>query len=291
MHRLATVLSIALFATLAMLMARAARPAFAGHNGKIAFTKAGEIWTMNADGSNPTQLTNTGGGNRSPRWSPDGTRIAFASGRDGDLEIFVMNADGSDQRQLTFNTDPGDKFPSWTADGKQIVYDKHFDFIYAINADGSGGERKIADGAVPATAPRGDRIAFTPPNTGLVTMRIDGTSRHQLTTFDQDFNASWAPSGNDLVFGRGVSEVDNDLYVVGDNGASLTRLTNTPERVEFGPVWSPDGTTIAFVGCVNFFTSPDCEIYMMNGHGQHETQVTSFGVDVGVAGIDWQRLG
>ena len=53
-----------------------------------------------------------------------------------------MNADGSGQRQLTVNP-ARDRLSAWTADGTQIVYDKEFSEIYAINADGSGGERKL----------------------------------------------------------------------------------------------------------------------------------------------------
>ena len=57
-------------------------------NGKIAFTsdRTGrtEIWVMNADGSDQTQLTNVAGGNDEAAWSPDGTKIAFTSRRDGD---------------------------------------------------------------------------------------------------------------------------------------------------------------------------------------------------------------
>jgi Ca2+-binding RTX toxin-like protein len=72
-----------------------------------------EIFRMNADGSNPVQLThNDGGGNgfvsfdAFPTWSPDGTQIAFTSGRDGNgLELYTMSAvDGSEVRQLTFDT-------------------------------------------------------------------------------------------------------------------------------------------------------------------------------------------
>ena len=56
---------------------------------------------MNADGTNLTQLTNSGS-NSSPHWSPDGTRIVFYRfGSTVGVEIYVMNADGSNQTQLT----------------------------------------------------------------------------------------------------------------------------------------------------------------------------------------------
>jgi Tol biopolymer transport system component len=71
-----------------------------------------EIYTMNADGSNRTRITNDSAFDVSPVWSPDGTKIAFASRRDGNFDIYSMNADGSGQTQLT--TDLADDFhPDW----------------------------------------------------------------------------------------------------------------------------------------------------------------------------------
>ena len=72
----------------------------------------GEIYVMNIDGSNERRLTNTVALNYAPSWSPDGTKILFASDRDGNDNIYVMNADGSDTQRLT--DDPGeDTTPSW----------------------------------------------------------------------------------------------------------------------------------------------------------------------------------
>jgi Tol biopolymer transport system component len=59
---------------------------------------------MNVDGSEQKQLTdNPAGSSGDSCFSPDGSKIAFVSDRDGDLEIYIMNVDGSDQMQLTYN--------------------------------------------------------------------------------------------------------------------------------------------------------------------------------------------
>ena len=96
-------------------------------DGKIAFTSnrdsnSLDIFMMQADGSDPVNLTDHPSVNRRPSWSPDGTRIVFESERDfGDVELYVMNEDGSRQRNLT--NDPANDFiPSWSPDGTRIAF-------------------------------------------------------------------------------------------------------------------------------------------------------------------------
>ena len=76
---------------------------------------------MNADGSNPIRLTTDPADDLVPRWSPDGTKFAFYSNRDGNYEIYVMDADGSNQTRLT-NTPADEIDPAWSPDGGQIVF-------------------------------------------------------------------------------------------------------------------------------------------------------------------------
>ena len=88
------------FVLLVVLIPGPASPAFAafpGSNGVIAFEHGGDIWVVNADGTQERQLTTGGSNDSDPAWSADGLRVAFSRDRD----IWVMNADGTGQRRVT----------------------------------------------------------------------------------------------------------------------------------------------------------------------------------------------
>lgn len=67
---------------------------------------------MSADGTNPTRITFNAAIDGQPTWSPDGARIAFTSGRDGNYEIYAMNADGTNPTRLTHDLGV-DEEPAW----------------------------------------------------------------------------------------------------------------------------------------------------------------------------------
>ncbi len=94
-----------------------------------------QIYIMNADGTNPIRLTSKETWDTSPSWSPNGTKIAFASARDGHWEIYVMSAAGTPQIRLT-NNRSDDTSPSWSPNGTKIAFASDGD-IYVMNADGT----------------------------------------------------------------------------------------------------------------------------------------------------------
>ena len=129
----------------------------------VVFSLGGEIWVTRIFGGTSLRLTINSVDDTTPRYSPDGSKIVFASNPDGPLlsqyEIFVMNSDGAGRTRLTNNA-VGEMSPDWSPDGKKIVYTNIGSgmvgdaSIYVMNADGSNPVRVASGiGATWRTAP------------------------------------------------------------------------------------------------------------------------------------------
>jgi len=274
---------------------------------KIAFTSARdgnrEIYVMNADGSNPINLTNNPDNDNFPAWSSDGSKIAFASNRDGYHDIYVMNADGSNQTRLTKNY-AEDASPAWSPDGSKIAFaSMEGDLIasreiYVMNADGSNQARltkNSASDSAPAWSPDGSKIAFTSfrgvignkrkrvGNMEIYVMNADGSNQIRLTKNPAASpyapyalaiceSPAWSPDGSKIAFASNrYNRFGNvKIYVMNADGSKQTRLTNN-SAYDASPAWSPDGSKIAFVSG----RDGNQEIYVMNADGSNQTRLTN----------------
>ena len=88
---------------------------------QIAFSYAGDLWTVSRDGGEATRLTNSPGTETGPIFSPDGKWIAFTGEYDGNVDVYILSASGGVPRRLTYHPGP-DSAVGWTPDGKQVVF-------------------------------------------------------------------------------------------------------------------------------------------------------------------------
>ena len=250
-----------------------------------------EIYVMNSDGSSQTRLwANTNRTDEMPSWSPDGAKIAFASGRDGpQSEIYTMTVDASAQTRLTSNAFL-DTTPAWSPSGSRIAFVSNRDGnyeIYSMNVNGSGQTRLTNNAAQdywPAWSPDGTKIAFASLRDGnneIYVMNADGSGQTRLTnTADPDVTPAWSPDGTKIVFAS-YRDGNAEIYAMNANGTSQTRLTNNAVS-DFDPAWSPDGSKVAFTST----RENNTDIYVMNANGSGQTRLTI------VAGVDadpsWQ---
>jgi tricorn protease-like protein len=133
------------------------------------------IYTMNSDGTNQVRITSGGAHDLSPDWSPDGTRIAFSSDREGSFGIWLIAPNGLEAARLT-SVPQRDNRPTWSPDGTKLAFERPAPgtgrmSIFTMNADGSEATHLTSayyDAQYPTWSPTGKKIAFTvtgDPNT------------------------------------------------------------------------------------------------------------------------------
>lgn len=189
-----------------------------------------------------------------PSVSPDGSRLAFLSNRDGPTDLYVISTDGTGEAGLT-RTPEEESPPDWTADGGEIRFAVFADAasrLYAIRPDGTG--RRLL-GSVPGRAatvsPDGKRVLYSVGSWTAVRLFVsdlDGSGARQLTDGSSVvWNTRWSPDGKRIAFtGRDADGVLH-VYVMDSDGSNQRQLTHFPpgEGQAQVPDWSPDGRQLA----------------------------------------------
>ena len=189
-----------------------------------------EIYTMQPDGSELTNITKNPAGDISPFWSPDGTRIAFESDRNGFTQIFLMNSDGTDVKQVT--TDEAEH---------RFETSQHFEASNPWSPDGS-------------------KLLFTERQPGeetwlLYTIGIDGENKTMLTQVPNIYSVpTWSPDGTHIAY-ISLEPVGNRemarIFVVDASGSNTTNITQLlpadEDLYSWKYSWTQHGQAISFV--------------------------------------------
>jgi TolB protein len=257
-----------------------------GANGRIFYESNGSgsynIWSVNPDGSDPTQLTTQSSnavGAYQPSVSSDGSKVAYRQFDDilphnNRSQIWVMNGNGTGQTQLTTTGDNVLNFePGISPDGSKIVFQRDdmsgatgYD-IWVMDANGSNQTQltNSTDGEVsPEFSPDGTKIVYV-RQTGsnqIWLMNANGTNQHVLLNNPgvQDTGPSWSPDGQKIVY----EDSTNGLSVMNADGSNPTPIHNISAQpiMAQDPTWSPDGKKLAFyfvaggAGSEGIFTVP-----------------------------------
>lgn len=208
------------------------------------------IFTFSSDGKRLRRLTHRL--SRQPVWSPDATKVMYATGYDNRQEIWTVRADGTHRRQVTHN-DELDEWPSWAPGGHRFVVER-----YDANATASsdlfvvgtnrGRETNITSGSIagacPDWAPDGSRIAFQRSRPGIISIRPNGNHVRRLTS--NGFAPKWSPDSSRILFVRSTSDTPSffQLFVMRRNGMDAQALTPA-DADAYRYSWSPDGKRVA----------------------------------------------
>lgn len=247
---------------------------------RIAFVRAGDVWTITPAGGSEQQLTSIGSVAGGVDWSPNGGKLAFGSGND----IWVINADGSGLTQLT-STGVEEQYPKWSPDGQKIAFGRGpvggpFD-VYVMDANGSNVSQLTTDPAwdfQPSWTPDGTKILFTSNRSGdyeVWSMNVNGSNQQQLMT-GGGFNAVTCSDGTRIAFTRGPGS-GADVWVMNSNGSGQQQLTTAVGEDNLAS-WSPDCSRLTF-----YSNRAGGDVWTMNADGSTQSKLTSGGG----AGLDW----
>ena len=291
-------------------------PQWARDGSRIAFVRAGRIYTVAATGGKPIAMTRpprgalgVGSYDGHPAWSPDGRLLGFARGPlEGSFrELWVMPAHGGAARRVR-KEDVHAQIPTsatvaWSADSRSLLTTTQLvnndSDIFTVEPDGSGRRqltKNDVDDADPSFSPDGRSIAFVrvprcDPINGcgspaVFVMRADGSGARRLTHGGEELAPSWSPDGSRIVFSGRTPDGDDalfSLYTIWPDGTHLIRL-HTPNAWWDSPSWSPDGRSIAVIGGSSEGSVEEGgDLSVVTASGRHHRRL----IDLGTAVADY----
>jgi TolB protein len=246
-----------------------------------------EIWVMDYDGSNQHPLTSLRTISLTPRWSPDGSRIAFTCFEPShgivspQLCMYSMDAG----KVLTFPRYRGtNSSPAWSPDGSHLMFSSSMlgnPELFVADSNGANPKRlTFSNGAStsPAWNPKtGQTVVFVSDRGGipkLFMMNADGTNSAEIDVPDKGYliDPAWSPNGQLLAFSWRRPEGNYDMYLMDAATHQITEITKDSGRNE-RPSWAPDGRHIVFEST----RGGTRQIWTMLADGSQARQLTTQG--------------
>jgi WD40-like Beta Propeller Repeat len=305
-------------AVVVLALPASASAAYPGSNGKIAFVRDNQIWTIDANGAGEAQLTSDPAPSTEPEWSPDGkkilyTRIISCGMPCTHREVRVINADGSGDTHVFGGPPEPDAYsPTWSPDSSTIAFVRLGSAgrpcicttynVDLANPDGSN-RHTYYTSTDPIVlkdlewSPKGDEVAFTgdQPDYGYRFVNVKplgpGDIRNPVPYVQGEIQSvpAWSPDAAKLAYLNDTYPAsETEIWSVNSDSTGATQLTHDDVQ-EFGEEWSPDGTKIVYSG-----EDPACsaacngDLFVMNPDGTGVVRLTNTAASE--TSPDWQPV-
>ncbi len=239
-----------------------------------------DIWSMNIDGSELTQLTSNKESDQYPAVSPDGKKIAYGSFINGVEQIIVMNWDGTDKKQITFGQ-ARHAFPSWSFDSRYIFFEMFVEDnweIFVMESDGSNIKRLTTNPGIndwhPSAHPFLYKILYEvgyPGSEEIWQMDINGENKTKISKDNRNYRVPKYSIDAKLItfMGNDDSKKREQVFIMDSNGENVKQLTFGDEGGRL-PAFSPDNKYIVYNSTYGY-----SEIFLINLDGSEKKQLTN----------------
>jgi dipeptidyl aminopeptidase/acylaminoacyl peptidase len=223
-----------------------------------------QVYLIATEGGEARQLTKGERSSSSPRWSPDGKRLAYISSQEGGPQIWTMDVQSGETKKIT-SISTGASDPVWSPDGRYFAFVS--DIFPECTTDECNKERDEKMEASKVKAKISERLLFRHWNswkegkrTHVFVVSADGGSARDMTPGDYDAppfslggptDYAFSPDSKELAFARNTDKVEatstnGDIFIVAVEGGEARRITESNRGGDLSPQYSPDGRYIAY---------------------------------------------